>query len=77
MIKVDEGTTWYASELIAGNAYYGNGTQLNFSLRPNSTNSYIASIPYNDGTGRFRDIWYDRKYPDMPDELVTIHVTSR
>jgi hypothetical protein len=74
-IKVDEGTVWYASELIAGNAQAPDGTQLNFSLRPNTTNCYIASVAYNDGTGRFRDYWFD--HLNTSSVFETVHVTTR
>jgi hypothetical protein len=72
---LDEGTNCPVSELLAGNVYTADGTQLNFSLRPNTTNCYIAPVPYNDGTGRFRDYWFDHLNPNSVSEQ--LHVTPR
>jgi hypothetical protein len=74
-LVLEEGTVWYHSEMQAGKCTDYKGTQLNFSLRPNTTNCYIASAAYNDGTGRFRDFWYDHLNSNSVFE--TVHVTTR
>jgi hypothetical protein len=56
---LEEGKSCKVSDLLAGKYTDYNGTQANFSTRPNSTTSYIASVAYNDTTGRFRDYWFD------------------
>lgn len=49
--------------------------KLDFAIRPNTTTSYIASAAYNDGTGRFRDYWFDHSNSNSVFE--TVNVTTR
>jgi hypothetical protein len=59
VLRIEDGTNWYVSELLAGNTTDSKGTKLNFSLAPGSTNSYIATAPLNDGTGRNQIFRFD------------------
>jgi hypothetical protein len=72
---LEEGFNVPVSEALAGNCYSFQGTKLNFSTRPNTTNCYIASAAYNDGTGRFRDYWFDHVNSNAVYE--TVHISTR
>ena len=72
---LDEGFNVNVAEALAGKCTDYKGTQLNFSTRPNTTNAYIASAAYSDGTGRFRDFWFDQINSNAVYE--TVHVTTR
>ena len=72
---LEEGKLCKVSDLLAGKYTDYNSTQANFSTRPNTTTSYIATAPYNDGTGRNRDYWFDHLNPNSQYEQ--IHVTTR
>ncbi len=56
---IEEGKNINVADALAGKYTDHKGTQYNFSTRPNTTTSYIASAAYNDTTGRFRDAWFD------------------
>jgi len=72
---IDEGMNINVADALAGQYYTYQGTKLNFSLRAGTTNCYIASAAYNDGTGRFRDVWFDHLNSNSLFE--TAHVTTR
>ena len=71
----EEGLNINVADALAGKYTDYKGTQLSFSTRPGTSNCYIASAAYNDGTGRYRDFWFDHVNSNAVYE--TGHITTR
>jgi hypothetical protein len=56
---INEGLLINVEDALAGEYFTDDGTKCNFSTRPGTSNCYIASVPYDDESGRFRDIFFD------------------
>jgi hypothetical protein len=72
---LEEGKSCNVSDMLAGKYTDYKGTQANFSLRPNTSNCYIASVAYNDGSSRFRDVSFD--HLNSGNTYETVHITTR
>ena len=72
---IEEGKNINVADALAGKYADYKGTQFSFSTRAGSSTSYIASAAYSDGTGRFRDAWFDHSNSNAVYE--TVHITTR
>ena len=72
---INEGTLINVADALAGEYFTDEGAKCNFSTRPGTSNCYIASVAYNDGTGRYRDISFDHLNSSNTYEIA--HIVTR